>query len=48
MTYIALAKVLDDLIPTEDLPKSIAVLTANNVMGLSARGNMIKAMEDLG
>ena len=47
-TYIALAKVLDDLIPTEDLPKSIAVLTANNVMGLSARGNMIKAMEDRG
>jgi len=47
-TYIALAKVLDDLIPKEDLPKTIAVLTANNVMGLSARGNMIKAMEERG
>ena len=45
---ISLVGVVDDLIPKADLPKSIAVLTANNVMGLSARGIMIKAMEERG
>jgi len=47
-TYISLSKVVEDLIPKQEWPKSIAILTANNVMGLSARGNMIKAMEGLG
>jgi branched-chain amino acid transport system substrate-binding protein len=47
-TYIALSKIFDDLITREEWPKSIAVLTANNVMGLSARGNILKAMEERG
>ena len=46
--YLAFGGVLDDLIPKSEWPKSIALLTSNNVMGLSARGNIIKAMEERG
>jgi branched-chain amino acid transport system substrate-binding protein len=46
--YFAFGGVLDDLIPKSEWPKSIALLTSNNVMGLSARGNIIKAMEERG
>jgi len=46
--YIALTGTLDDLIPKSEWPKSMAIFTMNNVIGLSARGNMIKPMEDRG
>jgi len=46
--YIAFANFMDDLIPRADWPKSIAFFTMNNVTGLAARGNMIKAMEERG
>ena len=46
--YVCLGGILDDLIPKAEWPKSIALLTSNNVMGLSARGNIIKAMEERG
>jgi branched-chain amino acid transport system substrate-binding protein len=46
--YIALVKVLDDLIPKGEWPKSIAILTMNNVIGLSAKGNLIKTVEERG
>jgi len=46
--YLSFGGVLDDLIPKPEWPKSIALLTSNNVMGLAARGNIIKAMEERG
>jgi len=46
--YISFAKPVDDLIPKADWPKSIAIFTMNNAIGVSARGNMIKAMEERG
>jgi len=46
--YLSLSGVLDDLIPRAEWPKSIALLTANNVMGLSAKANILKAMEERG
>jgi branched-chain amino acid transport system substrate-binding protein len=46
--YLALGGILDDLIPKAEWPKSIAILAMNNVIGLSARGNIIKAMEKRG
>jgi branched-chain amino acid transport system substrate-binding protein len=46
--HLCLGGILDDLIPKAERPKSIAILTMNNVMGLSARGNIIKAMEERG
>lgn len=46
--YVAFAGVLDDLIPKAEWPKTIAILTMNNVMGLAARGNLIKAAEERG
>ncbi|MGD0237869.1 MAG: amino acid ABC transporter substrate-binding protein [Syntrophorhabdales bacterium] len=46
--YVGLAGVIDDLIPKADRPKSIAILTMNNVIGLSGRGTLIKAMEERG
>ena len=46
--YISFAKPIDDLIPKADWPKSIAIFTMNNAIGVSARGNMIKAMEERG
>jgi branched-chain amino acid transport system substrate-binding protein len=47
-SYIALAGILDDLIPKSEWPKSMAIFTMNSVIGLSARENKIKAMEDRG
>jgi branched-chain amino acid transport system substrate-binding protein len=46
--YISFAKPIDDLIPKADWPKSIAIFTMNNAIGVSARGNIIKAMEERG
>ena len=46
--YISFANLMDDLIPKKEWPTSIVILTMNNVIGLSARGNMIKAMEERG
>jgi branched-chain amino acid transport system substrate-binding protein len=39
---------VDDLIPKADWPKTMAVLTMNNVMGLSTVPNVAKAMEARG
>ncbi|HYA12724.1 MAG TPA: ABC transporter substrate-binding protein, partial [Syntrophales bacterium] len=36
------------LIPKSEWPKSIALLSTNTVMGLSGRGNIVKAMEERG
>jgi branched-chain amino acid transport system substrate-binding protein len=44
--YITLDTLLDDLIPKKDWPKSMAIMTMNNVMGLSARPNAMKATEE--
>jgi len=46
--YIGLAGVLDDLIPKNEWPKSMAILTMNNSIGLEARGNVIKAAQERG
>ncbi len=46
--YLALTGVLDDLIPKAEWPKTVAILTMNNVIGLSGRGNVIKAMQERG
>jgi branched-chain amino acid transport system substrate-binding protein len=46
--YLSVTGVLDDLIPKADWPKSMAVMTMNNVTGLSARGPLIKAVEERG
>ena len=46
--YIALAGIVDDFIPKAEWPKSSAVFTMNNVIGLSARGNLIKSCEERG
>jgi len=45
---ISLAGVLDDLIPKADSPKSMAILTMNNVTGLSARTPLVKRAEERG
>jgi len=44
--YLVFAGYLDDLIPKADWPKTIALLTMNNVFGLGVVGNVVKAMED--
>jgi len=46
--YLSFAPVLDELIPKKDWPKTMAILTMNNVIGLGARPNMIKAFEERG
>lgn len=46
--YLSFVTLLDDLIPKKDWPKSMALLTMNNVIGLSAVGNVVKAVEDRG
>ncbi len=46
--YLVLGGILDDLIPKAEWPKTVAILTMNNVVGLSARGNIIKAMTERG
>lgn len=44
--HLSLIGVISDLIPKADRPKSIAILTMNNVTGLSARGPLIKSAEE--
>jgi branched-chain amino acid transport system substrate-binding protein len=46
--YMSFVNPVDDLIPKSEWPKSLALLTSNNVMGLSARGPIIKSMEERG
>ena len=46
--YLPLSGILDDLIPKAEWPKSIALLVANNVMGLAGKGNISKVMEERG
>jgi branched-chain amino acid transport system substrate-binding protein len=46
--YISFANPLDDLIPKTEWPKSVALFTMNNAIGVSARGNVIKAFEERG
>jgi branched-chain amino acid transport system substrate-binding protein len=46
--YLAFAKPIDDLVPKAEQPKSVAVFTMNNALGVSARGNTMKAMEERG
>ena len=45
---LSLSGILDDLIPKGEWPKSVAIMTMNNVIGLSARGNLIKMADDRG
>ncbi len=46
--YMSFVSFFDDLVPKAEWPKTAAVFTMNNVIGLSARGNVIKAMEEHG
>jgi branched-chain amino acid transport system substrate-binding protein len=46
--YLSFVTLLDDLVPKKDWPKSMALLTMNNVIGSSAVGNVVKAVEDRG
>ncbi len=46
--YLALQGPYDELIPKAQWPQSMAVFTMNNVIGLSARGNIIKWAEKYG
>lgn len=47
-SYLSLAGALDDLIPKSDWPKSIAMFSMNNAIGLANIGNHVKAMEERG
>ncbi len=47
-SYLSVAGLLDDLIPKKDWPKTAALLTMNNVIGLSALPTIVKALEDRG
>jgi branched-chain amino acid transport system substrate-binding protein len=47
-TYLALGGVLDDFIPKGEWPKSMAIMTMNNVVAQSNRGNHLKAAEERG
>jgi len=46
-SYISTGGVFD-LIPKENWPKSAAILTMNNVIGLSATPTIVKAFEERG
>jgi branched-chain amino acid transport system substrate-binding protein len=46
--YMSFMNPIEDLIPKSEWPKSIAIFTMNNVIGLSARPNLMKAMEEHG
>ena len=45
---ISVAGIFDDLIPKKDWPKTAALLTMNNVIGLAAVPGIVKAFEDRG
>jgi branched-chain amino acid transport system substrate-binding protein len=47
-SYLSVGGLLDDLIPKKDWPKTAALLTMNNVIGLSAVPNVVKALEERG
>ena len=47
-SYLSTAGLLDDLIPKKDWPKTAALLTMNNVIGLAAVPNLVKSFEDHG
>ena len=47
-SYLSVAGLLDDLIPKKDWPKTAALLTMNNVIGLSAVPNVVKSLEERG
>ena len=45
---ISIAGIFDDLIPKQNWPKTAAILTMNNVIGLSATPNIVKAFQNHG
>ena len=45
---LSVAGLLDDLIPKKDWPKTAALLTMNNVIGLAGVPNVVKALEKRG
>jgi branched-chain amino acid transport system substrate-binding protein len=45
---ISVGGIFDDLIPKKDWPKTAAMLTMNNVIGLAAVPGIVKAFEDRG
>jgi branched-chain amino acid transport system substrate-binding protein len=47
-SYLSVAGLLDDLIPKKDWPKTAAMLTMNNVIGLAAVPNVVKSLEERG
>ncbi len=47
-SYLSVAGLLDDLIPKKDWPKSAALLTMNNVIGLSAIPAIVKSLDERG
>jgi branched-chain amino acid transport system substrate-binding protein len=47
-SYLSVGGLLDDLISKKDWPKTAALLTMNNVIGLSAVPNVVKALEERG
>ena len=46
--YLALQGIFNDLVPRSQWPKSMAILTMNNVIGLSGKGDLIKWAEKSG
>ena len=46
--YKSLEGIFQDLIPKAQWPRSMALLTMNNVIGLAARGNILKWAEGIG
>jgi len=46
--YKSLEGIFQDLIPKQQWPKSLALFTMNNVIGLAARGNILKWAESIG
>ena len=47
-SYLSVAGLFDDLIPKKDWPKSAALLTMNNVIGLASVPTIVKVLEDRG
>jgi branched-chain amino acid transport system substrate-binding protein len=47
-TYLSLAGAIDGLLPKGDRPKTMAILTMNNVSGISCRVPMVKWAEENG
>ena len=47
-SYLSVAGLFDDLILKKDWPKSAALLTMNNVIGLASVPTIVKALEDRG